>query len=132
MSWYKEGLRFGCTECGKCCSGSPGYVWLDDDEIVALAKRLCLSVEEFIKRYTRKVGRRYSLLEKGSQYDCIFLLDKRCQVYEERPKQCRSFPWWKENIESEKSWEETKGRCEGIDHPNAPLFPAALIDTLID
>lgn len=128
MKWYERGLRFGCTECGKCCSGSPGYVWLDEDDIENLAKRLSLSSAEFIKRYTRKIGHRYSLIETSPNYDCIFLREKRCQVYEKRPKQCRSFPWWKENVENEQSWKDAKKRCEGIDHPDAPLISARDIE----
>ena len=31
--WYKDGLAFTCTQCGNCCTGGPGYVWLSDAEI---------------------------------------------------------------------------------------------------
>ena len=27
--WYRDGLRFACTRCGACCTGAPGYVWVD-------------------------------------------------------------------------------------------------------
>ena len=30
QAWYSEGLRFECTQCGACCSGEPGYVWVDE------------------------------------------------------------------------------------------------------
>lgn len=128
MTWYKNGLRFACTECGGCCSGAPGYVWLEQEDIERLAKKLSLSTEEFLKRYTRKIGHRYSLIETSPNYDCIFLRDNRCHVYDSRPKQCRTFPWWKENIDSKESWEEAKKRCEGIDHPDAPLISADEIE----
>ena len=36
--WYHEGLRFECTQCGKCCSGAPGFVWVDDGEVAAMAQ----------------------------------------------------------------------------------------------
>jgi hypothetical protein len=35
--WYKDGLRFTCTGCGDCCTGAPGYVWVNKEEIEALA-----------------------------------------------------------------------------------------------
>jgi len=35
--WYKPGLRFKCTECGACCTGAPGYVWISEKEIKAVA-----------------------------------------------------------------------------------------------
>ncbi len=38
--WYQDGLRFTCTMCGKCCTGDPGYVWVTDEELAALAKFL--------------------------------------------------------------------------------------------
>ena len=25
--WYRDGLRFQCTQCGNCCTGDPGVVW---------------------------------------------------------------------------------------------------------
>ena len=34
--WYADGLRFECTQCGDCCSGEPGYVWVDEDEIESM------------------------------------------------------------------------------------------------
>ena len=36
-AWYRGGLRFSCTQCGKCCSGAPGYVWVTKDEIEQIA-----------------------------------------------------------------------------------------------
>ena len=125
--WYKEGLRFNCTGCGDCCRG-PGYVWVKEEEIKRLAKQLNMSVEAFMKKYTRQVGFNISLTEDPVTDDCIFLKDgKECSVYEARPHQCRSFPWWPENIDTPEKWAETKKRCEGIDHPDAPLIPASEI-----
>lgn len=120
--WYKEGLRFGCTQCGKCCTGSPGYVWIDEAEIADMAGFLKISEAEFIQRYTREVDGQLALLEDPRSYDCIFLRDKKCLLYGSRPKQCRTFPFWPENLSSKEAWEETKQRCEGIDHPDAPLY----------
>ena len=31
--WYKDGLGFQCTQCGDCCTGAPGYVWINAAEI---------------------------------------------------------------------------------------------------
>lgn len=122
--WYKDGLHFKCTGCGKCCTGAPGYVWLEEEDIVRLSKRLKIPRELFLKRYTRLVGSRYSLTEDPINYDCIFLKDqKECTLYEDRPKQCKTFPFWKDALESPEAWEEEKERCEGIDHPDAPCIP---------
>ena len=131
--WYKDGLRFNCTGCGKCCTGAPGYVWLEEEDIARLSKRLNLSRDAFLKRYTRQVGNRISLIEDPHNYDCVFLKDQKiCTLYEDRPKQCKTFPFWKSALESHKAWKETKDLCEGIDHPDAPLIPLEEIQNQLD
>ena len=30
--WYEQGLRFGCTQCGNCCTGPEGAVWFTEEE----------------------------------------------------------------------------------------------------
>jgi len=132
LPWYKEGLRFKCTGCGGCCTGSPGYVWISDQEIEALAAHFQISAEDFVRKYTRRIGNRLSLREHPRTYDCVFLKGKQCTVYTLRPKQCRTFPWWPENIESKENWQETKERCEGIDHPDAPLISLKEIEEQMD
>jgi Fe-S-cluster containining protein len=110
--WYREGLSFSCTRCGDCCTGAPGYVWVEREEIEELAKFLGLSPGKFGERYLRKVGRRYSLLEKPGG-DCIFF-DKGCTVYPARPVQCRTFPFWRSHLKSQRAWDEIAGECPGI------------------
>lgn len=122
--WYQDGLRFKCTGCGQCCTGSPGYVWVSPEEAEAMAAHLNITLEEFIKKYTRRVGNRLSLLERrrGNNYDCIFLDGKRCTIYDVRPEQCRTYPWWPENTTTSQDWNDEGVRCEGINHPDAPLI----------
>src|SRR5215217_4672098 len=74
--WYADGLKFTCSQCGNCCTGAPGYVWVSDDELRRLAAHFKLSVDETIERYCRRIGSRFSLKERVTpqrQYDCIFL-----------------------------------------------------------
>lgn len=78
--------------------------------------------------YTRQVDGALSLKEYPRTYECIFLRDGKCQVYGARPKQCRTFPFWPENLESEKAWEETAKRCEGVNHEHAPVIPLSVIE----
>ena len=124
--WYREGLSFSCTRCGDCCTGVPGYVWVEPTEIEALAKHLGLSVDSFGERYLRKVGRRYSLIEKPGG-DCVFF-DKGCSVYPARPTQCRTFPFWRSNLKSERAWDEIADQCPGIGQ--GKLFPVEEIEVL--
>ncbi len=112
--WYRQGLRFKCTECGKCCTGSPGYVWVNEEEIEKIAASLQISVKTCKQRYIRRVGSHFSLVESKTTYDCVFLKDNKCQVYKARPTQCRTFPWWPQHLSSQKKWNELAKTCEGI------------------
>ncbi len=112
-SFYSEGLRFACQQCGKCCRGpEPGYVWVTEAEIEKLARRLAMSVDAFGRLYLRRIGGRYSLVERAN-HDCIFW-ENGCTVYEDRPEQCRTFPFWPEFIESRQAW-ATIAWCRGKD-----------------
>lgn len=125
--WYAEGLSFSCTECGACCTGGPGYVWVSAEEIQIIADHLHLSLDTFSQKYLRKIGKRYSLIEKPKSYDCIFLSGKKCTIYEARPKQCKSYPFWDGILESRERWEQEKKNCEGISD-EAPLITLATIE----
>ncbi len=96
--WYRDSLSFACSQCGRCCTGDPGYVWVTKKEIEALAEFRGLDLDQFGKRYLRRIGRRYSLTEKANN-DCVFY-DRGCTVYPARPKQCRTFPFWPENLKT--------------------------------
>ena len=113
--WYQDGLRFTCSQCGDCCTGAPGYVWVNQEEINALAARVgATSVEEFEERYVRQVGVRRSLREY-SNGDCVFFDNQKrgCTVYEARPRQCRTWPFWDSNIRTPADWARTCENCPG-------------------
>jgi Fe-S-cluster containining protein len=111
--WYREGLAFACTRCGACCTGAPGYVWVSPEEIEALAEHRGQTVQEFSVKFVRRVGHRYSLIEKPGG-DCIFW-DKSsgCTVYAARPVQCRTWPFWPENVETPEDWDHVRSVCPG-------------------
>ncbi|MCC9602088.1 YkgJ family cysteine cluster protein [Stieleria sp. JC731] len=114
LPWYSEGLSFECTQCGLCCSGEPGYVWVDDSEIAAMAKQMQMELDDFESKFIRKVGADKSLREYPDG-DCILLdPEKRtCLVYQARPIQCRTWPFWDSNLSSKKDWKETCEACPG-------------------
>ena len=114
--WYRKGLAFSCTRCGNCCTGAPGYVWVTSDEIQRLAEFRGETTEEFSRRFVRRVGDRYSLIEKPGG-DCIFW-DKQagCTVYPARPIQCRTWPFWPENVEKPEDWDGVREVCPGSGH----------------
>ena len=131
--WYEDGLRFSCSQCGNCCTGPPGAVWFTDDEGRAMAELLKISIDDFYKRYARKLGSKWSLTENvvDGKYDCVFLdrnTDKpSCKLYEARPSQCRTWPFWLENLKSRESWARAKCNtpCLGMDE--GQLIPASEI-----
>jgi Fe-S-cluster containining protein len=118
--WYQDGLAFECTRCGACCTGAPGYVWVNAEEIARLAEHRGETVDDFSRRYVRRVGARYSLIEKPGG-DCVFWdRSAGCTVYPARPVQCQTWPFWPENLESPADWERVRGGCPGAG--NGPLF----------
>jgi len=118
----KEGFSFGfnpkaCEECGgKCCTGASGYIWVTPFEMEKIANFLKISVEELKYLYLKKVEYKFSIKEKlleKDNYACLFFdeKNKKCMIYEVRPNQCRTFPFWdffKNNID------EVKKECIGI------------------
>ncbi|NND97597.1 MAG: YkgJ family cysteine cluster protein [Pirellulaceae bacterium] len=112
--WYRDGLQFECTQCGACCSGEPGYVWVNEDEIVALANEMGLETDAFERKFVRQVGSGRSLIEYPDG-DCILLdpLTRKCTVYDARPIQCRTWPFWDSTLRKKKDWKETCEVCPG-------------------
>ncbi|MCA9053922.1 MAG: YkgJ family cysteine cluster protein, partial [Planctomycetaceae bacterium] len=103
------------SQCGDCCTGAPGYVWVNKDEIAALAAISgAEDVEDFEREYVRRVGVRKSLREFPNG-DCVFFdsQSRRCSVYEARPRQCRTWPFWDSNIRTPAAWEATCEACPG-------------------
>ena len=112
--WFHAGLRFECTGCGDCCTGAPGYVWVNQEEISALAAEVGVSVDEFERKYVRRVGIRKSLVEFANG-DCVFFdgATRRCTVYGARPRQCRTWPFWQSNVRTAEDWRQTCQVCPG-------------------
>ena len=113
-SWFRDGLQFECTGCGDCCTGAPGFVWVDAKEIAELAEHLHMSVADFERQFVRRVGSRKSLIEYAN-FDCVFLDPKtrKCTVYEARPQQCRTWPFWQSNLATKAAWKRTCEVCPG-------------------
>jgi Fe-S-cluster containining protein len=111
--WYKDGLPFTCTQCGKCCTGTPGFVWVNDEEIRALAEFRGETVEEVTGLYTFMARRGRSLRDLADG-DCVFYSKTEgCTVYPVRPRQCRTWPFWQSNVASPDTWKQTCAVCLG-------------------
>jgi Fe-S-cluster containining protein len=137
--WYADGLKFTCSQCGNCCTGGPGFVWISREEIVRVAAFLRLSPQEVVEKYCRKVDGKFSLKEYRNargEYDCVFLTEEKvrqppgqpgeaekitltrrgCSIYSVRPLQCRTWPFWDSNLSSKSAWDRAAQRCHGMNH----------------
>lgn len=113
--WYHEGLRFRCTQCGNCCTGGPGFVWVSEDEMQAIADYRGISIGELKIQHTKLYGGRVTLREFANG-DCTFFdgQTRKCTVYPVRPAQCRTWPFWNSNLESPEEWEMAGVNCPGM------------------
>lgn len=112
--------RFDATVCstcaGNCCIGESGFIWITIDEIEKLAIHLNVSVKEVFDNYLIKYDYKFSIKERQigeNNFACVFfdLEKKQCSIYEARPNQCRTFPFWehfKNNVN------EVKQECPAI------------------
>lgn len=100
----KDGFSYAfdpkaCESCeGKCCTGESGYIYVTKSEIENIAALLQTDVEEFVQEYLFKKGYKFSIKERvvGESHECVFYDSKSngCKIYEARPAQCKSFPFW--------------------------------------
>jgi len=124
--FYGWGLRFSCIRCSACCRYESGYVFLSAKDVGRLKSAFKMGDEEFIKTYCRWVpsanGSLQLSLKEKSNYDCIFwkaeagasTREGACSVYEARPLQCRTFPFWSSVVDSSESWEMVAADCPGM------------------
>lgn len=118
QGWSKNGVRFECQETGRCCvsRGEYGFVYLTMKDRLRLAEHLGLTVRAFSARYcVHQPDDLWRLREEETREGaCIFLEEKRCTVYEGRPTQCRTWPFWPELMNA-KSWaSEVASFCPGV------------------
>lgn len=113
--WWSHGLYFECLGCGRCCRGEPGGIFLLKETEALMASRLGLDIGSFRLRFVTGRWRYPSLKERSCDGACLLLGDEqRCSMYDCRPVQCRTWPFWPEVLESVESWEEASQRCPGI------------------
>lgn len=124
--WYRDGLPFACTQCGNCCTGSPGFVWVNQAEIEAIAAHLGISTGALLLERTRLAFGQRTLLDYANG-DCTFFdpQTRRCTIYPVRPRQCRTWPFWNSHLESREAWDAAAEGCPGMN--TGPLVPLEII-----
>ncbi len=115
----KDGYPFvfesrACASCpGRCCTGKSGHIWATPEEIELMAESLGISFAQFATRYTYRENGRFSLKEiqrPQGDFACVFF-DRGCKMYDVRPEQCRTFPFW-EHLRDKVNLLKTE--CPGI------------------
>lgn len=117
--------NFSCQRCSRCCRKEPGIVMLTKEDVDRAANRLKLPQETFLEQYCREIYRDgivFAGLKEKKNYDCIFWQDSGCLIYEVRPLQCETFPFWPYLVESDLAWEQEKRRCPGLDKSGTLSF----------
>ena len=117
--WYDSGLHFECAQCGACCAGpAEGYIWVTSPEIKLIADFLKIKPGQLRQRYLRRRGLRTTIIEQPNTKDCVFLRridgQKRCTIYPVRPSQCRTWPFWPDNLADADTWNKAAQKCGGI------------------
>jgi hypothetical protein len=118
-NWWHGGIRFACQGSGKCCvsRGAYGYVYLTLADRRRLASAHGLPTREFTRKFCAKSEGLFHLVDEGAQ--CRFLSGNRCSVYESRPTQCRTWPFWPENM-SAKAWTASVRTPQRVSEAEAP------------
>ncbi|MFH1539752.1 MAG: YkgJ family cysteine cluster protein [bacterium] len=115
LKFWKKGLRFECVPgCRKCCE-IPGIVFVHKSEIERIAGFLNVTPEKFKRTTLKSYWGDVYYLDYPEDKPCMFMDDTGCAIYEVRPLQCASFPFWPENLCDQKVWERLKKTCPGID-----------------
>ncbi len=108
--------------------GSYGFVYLTPEDRARMAKTLGLTESQFVRKHcTRTEG---LLHLKSPEKDCQFLEGARCGVYEGRPAQCRTWPFWPENMNARTWNKEVAPFCAGVG--KGPLHSAEKIQEIVD
>lgn len=109
-------MRFKCILCGRCCSDPKTLINVTFRDILRIKKFLNIQIQDILKyigfytfkdekieKYLEKMlytpvitenGQAFIALLKKENGDCIFLdHNKKCSIYEHRPKICQCFPF---------------------------------------
>lgn len=80
-----------------------------------IASRLGMELAGFLSRYTRQVDGGLSLCEETDGRCVLFESGRGCRVYEARPRQCRTWPFWARVVATPGAWRREAADCPGMD-----------------
>ncbi|MFA5928705.1 MAG: YkgJ family cysteine cluster protein [Candidatus Margulisiibacteriota bacterium] len=114
MADRRSEIEFSCTACGACCDRD-GWVFLTLTDVQKLQEHFKLSPEEFKAQYLSKYGR-YTILKEHPKGGCWFAhtAEGKCPIYEVRPEQCRTYPYWPDHYHDPDWFKGESKECPGI------------------
>lgn len=129
--FWKKGVHFECVqECTECCE-IPGLVFVHESEIERIAGHRNVTPEKFRNTSLKPYWGDVYYLDYPEEEPCMFLGDDGCAIYDVRPVQCASFPFWPENLSDHKIWKGLKKFCPGID--KGKLYsPEEILEILLE
>jgi uncharacterized protein len=80
-----------CTACANCCRQvKPSF---SEEDVDRLARRFEMERRQFIEEYLAPAEDRSEKRWETHTLPCPFLKDNRCSIYEDRPDDCRGYPY---------------------------------------
>lgn len=125
-NFFEDGIRFECQKCGACCDVEGGAVYLTDEEITAVSFFMGILEENFRKEYLKKDDEGHLIINDEHPSKCRFLKGNKCTIYQVRPIQCRTFPFWSTLLRDESAFQNLT--CPGIG--KGETVPAHIIEEL--
>jgi Fe-S-cluster containining protein len=112
---HKESILnlFRCQQSGNCCKAS-GYVYVTNNNIKEMATTLNISVELFLKQFVINIDGWQVIASPTFRTNCFLNSDQKCEVYENRPNACKTYPNWPSIWESDESLIEESKQCPGL------------------
>lgn len=124
-----EEFKWTCTACGRCCRG-PGAVYFTENDLSKIRQYLNLDNptksnqqkwNNLLKRLVQKKQNNFFVHQ--TEDACMFLSeDNKCTIYEVRPLQCRTFPFWTSNFEDKESYKALRALSPGVRNGRGQSF----------
>jgi len=108
------GLRFACTRCGNCCV-RPGPVFFTGGDLQRAAAHLGVTPAAFRRAHGVTLIDGAEAIPGRDDRPCVFYDPATgCTIYEGRPTQCRTWPFWPEVVTRARSWHKAARDCPGM------------------
>ena len=130
--FFENSIKFECQGSSNCCvsRGTYGFVYLSSKDLKRLSKFFSISILQFVKIYCDRTDGYLHLKEINENGNCQFLKETKCSVYMSRPIACRTWPFWKENMNTKKWNKELINFCPGIG--KGKLISSSMIQKIIN